>query len=166
VAGARATLVGVRMPSARPYASSFAAWFDDDQVDAWLAPLSDDGTRAEQLRRMRKVRERGYSIGLLNDAQREFASAMNRMAENPQSFESQSFRSVVTQLDYEPEDLMGQARNAVRVIAAPVFRADNEVALVLTVYGFSRPDRHGGIERYIDRLLAAAERASTLLRAT
>jgi flavin reductase (DIM6/NTAB) family NADH-FMN oxidoreductase RutF/DNA-binding IclR family transcriptional regulator len=165
-ASARATLVGVRMPSARPYASSFAAWFDDDQIDAWLAPLPDDGTRAEQLRRMRKVRERGYSIGLLNDAQREFASAMNRMAENPQSFESQSFRSVVTQLDYEPEDLMGQARNAVRVIAAPVFRGENEVALVLTVYGFSRPDRNGGIERYIDRLLGAAERASTLLRRT
>jgi flavin reductase (DIM6/NTAB) family NADH-FMN oxidoreductase RutF/DNA-binding IclR family transcriptional regulator len=162
-AGARATLVGVRMPSARPYAASFAAWFDDDKAEAWLKPVGDDAVRNELVRRMRTVRERGYSIGLLNDAHREFASALNRMAEDPHSSDSQSLRSVVTQLDFDPQELVGEARNAVRVIAAPVFRAEGDVALVLTVYGFSRPDHKGGIEHYIDRLLEATGRATEQL---
>jgi flavin reductase (DIM6/NTAB) family NADH-FMN oxidoreductase RutF/DNA-binding IclR family transcriptional regulator len=162
-AGARATLVGVRMPSVRPYASSFAAWFDDAKTAAWLEPLGDEAVRQKQLRRMRTVRERGYSIGLLNDAQRTFASALNRIAEDPHASDAQSLRSVVTQLDFDPEEFPAEAKDAVRVIAAPVFRGDGDVALVLTVYGFSRPDLKGGIERYITRLLEATGHATELL---
>jgi flavin reductase (DIM6/NTAB) family NADH-FMN oxidoreductase RutF len=163
-AGARATLVGVRMPSARLYASCFAAWFDEQQTLAWLQPLGDEMVRKEQLRRLRMVRERGYSIGLRNDAQREFASALNRMAQDPDSSDPQGLRTIITQLEFEPEKLEGEALSAVRVIAAPVFRADGDVALVLTIYGFSRPDERGGIQGYIDRLLETTQRASELLR--
>lgn len=162
-AGARATLVGVRMPSARLYASCFAAWFDEDQTRAWLEPLGDEMVRKEQLRRLRLVRERGYSIGLRNDAQREFASALNRMAQDPDSSDPQGLRTIITQLEFEPEQLEGEALSAVRVIAAPVFRGDGDVAMVLTIYGFSRPDEHGGIQGYIDRLLETAQRATELL---
>jgi len=162
-AGARATLVGVRMPSARPYASTFAAWFDDDQAEAWLKPLGDDAIRSEQLRRIRTVRERGYSVGLNNDAQREFASALDRIAEDPRAAESQGLRTILSQMDFDPEVLEDEARHAIRVIAAPVFRGPGDVALVMTVYGFSRPDEKGGIERYVDRLLEATERMTKLV---
>lgn len=162
-AGARATMVGVRMPAARPHASSFGAWLTDEDAETWVSALTDPALRAEQLRRMRTVRERGYSLGLLNDAQRRFASTVSRMAEDPDSLESQSLRTIMRQLDYEPEHMSADVRNAVRVIAAPVFRGESDVAMVLTLYGFSDPGLRGGIDHYIEELLASTTRASSVL---
>lgn len=160
---ARATLVGVRLPFATPYASAFAAWFDQDEIDAWLKPLESPHAQEDQRQRLTTVRERGYSIGLLNDAQREFASALNLLAEDPHSFEPTALRPVVTQLEYDPVSLPPEAMDEIRVVAAPVFRNSGEVALALTIYGFNRPDLKGGIDHYIKRLLKATRRGTELL---
>ena len=161
-AGGRATLVGLRLPFTLPYVSAFAAWFSESELEAWLKPLSAP-ERGHELGQIESVRRRGYSVGLLGDAQREFASALRELAENPHAHDADHLRRMVGQLDYDPPTLDEAAKAAIRVIAAPVFRASGEVACALTIYGFSHPEREGGIDYYINRLLTAAQRATELI---
>jgi flavin reductase (DIM6/NTAB) family NADH-FMN oxidoreductase RutF len=67
-----ATLVGQRLPFAPPTGSAFAAWRDPAEIEQWLAPVESDAARSEQRERLAAVRRRGYSVGLLNEAQRTF----------------------------------------------------------------------------------------------
>ncbi|WP_425839926.1 flavin reductase [Streptomyces fractus] len=162
-AGSRATLVGLRLPFAPPNGNALAAWFDDIRLERWLEQLPDDADRAEQRRRLSRVRERGCSLGLLNEAQREFASALDRLAADPQAMAAEDLRSLVTRLNYDPAGQTSDAKRDVRVIAVPVRGSGGEAELALTLYGFSRPDRNGGIDSYIDRVREAGRQASDAL---
>ncbi|MFG2658480.1 flavin reductase [Streptomyces sp. NPDC048425] len=162
-AGARATLVGVHLPFAPPNGSALAAWYDEERLDQWLKSLPDDADRDEQRRRLERVRERGYSVGLLNEAQREFASALDRLAADPRSMETEDLRTLVTQLNYDPADLSADAKRAIRVIAVPVLAGAGEVELAFTLYGFSKPDNNGGIDAYVDRVRQAGRQATAAL---
>ena len=116
-------LVGVDLPYVPPNGSALAAWCSPAEIDAWLDVLPEQA-RAEQRERLRVVRERGYSLGLINDAQREFASALNRLAVDPGAVEPESLRDLATRLSYDPVDLTPETMGDVRVIAVPVFDAD------------------------------------------
>ncbi|WP_028655115.1 flavin reductase [Nocardioides sp. J54] len=159
-ASGRATLVGVHLPFAPRYGAAFAGWFDDDRLEAFLGQAP-DADRAEERRRIGRVRGRGYSVGLINGAQREFASALDQLEHDPHARDRDALKPLVEQLHYDPEVLTDEAKADVRVIAAPVFRKGGEVAMALTVYGFSKP--HGAVDDYVERLLAATRRASELL---
>lgn len=162
-ASSRATLVGQRLPFTPPNGGALAAWLTEDEIERWLKvlPVAD---RDEHRRKLDRVRARGYSLGLMNDAQREFASALNRLAIDPAAVESDNLRPLMTRLNYDPEDdAAPEARRSVRVIAAPVFGAAGDVRLAFTLYGFSRPGERGGIDAYVDRVCAAAQRASAAL---
>ncbi|UUW91444.1 flavin reductase [Pimelobacter simplex] len=164
-AGSRATLVGLRLPFTPPNGGALAAWLDADEIERWLKVLP-VAERDAQRRKLDRIRERGYSLGLMNDAQREFATALSRLAVDPAAVESGDLRTLMTRLNYDPEDdASAEARRSVRVIAAPVFGAGGEVRLAFTLYGFSRPHERGGIEAYVDRVCAAARRASAALGA-
>lgn len=156
----RATLVGVHLPFAPRYGAAFAAWFDDEHLDAFLRQAP-EANRDEQRRRIGRVRERGYSVGLINNAQREFASALDQLELDPRARDTAALKPLVEQLDYDPEVLTDEIKTDIRVIAAPVFRAGGAVAAALTVYGFSKPA--GAVDQYIERVLEAARRASRLL---
>ncbi|MDT0203043.1 flavin reductase [Nocardioides sp. AE5] len=160
-AGDRATLVGVRLPFAPQNGSAFAAWFDDERQQRLLEQLPAGEARERERQQIATVRERGYSVGLINDAQREFATALHQLEQDPTSHGPKSLRSLVEQLEYDPIELSGEAKKDVRVIAAPVFRKGGEVALAFTIYGFPKPD--GAVDQYVDRLLEATTRASRLL---
>lgn len=162
-AGARATLVGLRIPFAPHNGSAFNAWLDQEGRDRVLSSVQEGPEREEIRRRINAVRDRGFSLGLINDAQRKFALALDQLAEDPSALNSDDLRSLVTQLEYEPAELTAPALDAVRVIAAPVRRASGEAALVLTVYGFSKPRRDDDVVVHIDRLLQSAERGARLL---
>jgi flavin reductase (DIM6/NTAB) family NADH-FMN oxidoreductase RutF/DNA-binding IclR family transcriptional regulator len=155
-------LVGVDLPYVPPNGSALAAWCSPDEIDGWLEVLP-ERARAEQRERLRVVRERGYSLGLINDAQREFASALNRLATDPAAVEPENLRDLATRLSYDPVDLTPETMGDVRVVAVPVFDADARATLAFTVYGFSRPDSNGGLEAYIARALEASRRATELL---
>lgn len=159
-ASARATLVGVHLPFAPSYGSAFAAWFDDERLDAFIrqVPALD---REEERLRIARVRERGYSVGLINGAQREFASALSQLEHDPHARAQGTLKPLVEQLHYDPAVLTAETKTDIRVIAAPVFRKGGEVALVLTVYGFPKPN--GVVDDYVVRLLEATSRASRLL---
>jgi flavin reductase (DIM6/NTAB) family NADH-FMN oxidoreductase RutF/DNA-binding IclR family transcriptional regulator len=162
-AGARATLVGLRLPFTPPNGGALAAWLADDDIARWLKvlPVAD---RDEHRRKLARVRERGYSLGLMNDAQREFATALGRLAVDPTAVGSGDLRPLMSRLNYDPEDDDApEARRSIRVIAVPVFGSTGDVRLALTLYGFSRPDARGGIDAYIDRVRAAGRSATARL---
>ncbi len=159
-AGARATLVGVHLPFAPSNGSAFAAWFDEERLDAFVRQVPADD-RDEERRRISRVRERGYSVGLINGAQREFASALSRLEQDPHALAHVCLKPLVDQLHYDPVVLTEEEKTDIRVIAAPVFRKGGDVAMALTVYGFPKPD--GDVDDYVARLLDATRRASRLL---
>jgi flavin reductase (DIM6/NTAB) family NADH-FMN oxidoreductase RutF/DNA-binding IclR family transcriptional regulator len=158
-----ATLVGQRLPYVPPTGSAFAAWLDGPHVDEWLAGLDSEAARDDQRERLAVVRRRGYSVGLLNEAQREFASTMDRLAAEPGSISTEDLRGLIYDLAYDPVELSAEVKNDIRIITAPVFDRDGDVALALSLYGFPNPARSGGIESFIGRVRQAAERATERL---
>jgi len=158
-----ATLVGQHLPFAPPTGSALAAWKDDGEIEKWLEPIDSREARADQRERLRAVRGRGYSVGLLNDAQRAFASTLDRLAADPGAVDRDDLRGLIRDLAYDPVDLSSEVKHDIRVITVPVFGTDGEVALALTLYGFSKPEGNGGIDAYINRLLSASARATERL---
>lgn len=156
----RATLVGARLPFTPPNASAIAAWYPEAEREEWLKAGADGDALEENRRRLARVRERGYSVGLLNDAQREFAAALDRLAEDPKALPPEDLRTIMKDLDYDPEELTGEAEQNVRVIAAPIFDAHGAPVLALTLSGFAKPADRTSISDYIDRVRAAAQAAT------
>ena len=162
-AGSAATLVGQHLPFAPPNASVLAAWREATEIDAWLAAADSDTKPADQRERLAAVRRRGYSVGLLHETQRTFASTMDRLAVDPGAVDRDDLRALILGLNYDPVDLSPQTKQDIRVITVPIFGPGGRVALALTLYGFPRPDLSSEIDAYIDRICLAGQRASELL---
>lgn len=156
------TLVGVDLPFVPPNGSVLAAWDEPAVVEQWLNVLPEDD-RPQQSRRLEVVRQRGYSLGLINDAQREFASALDQLAHNPVASADDGLRELATRLNYDPLELTDEVRRDVRVVAVPVFDSTGRASLALTLYGFTEPDAHGGIDAIIERARDASRRATERL---
>jgi DNA-binding IclR family transcriptional regulator len=139
------------------------AWRDPAAIEAYLAPLATDRDRADQRERLAAVRRRGYSVGLLNDAQRRFAATLDRLAEDPAAIAHDDLRGLVRDLDYDPLELSAEIKKEIRTVTVPVFAPGGDVALALALYGFAKPATSAGVDAYIDRALAAAKRATELL---
>jgi len=157
-----ATLVGQRLPLAPPTGSALVAWRDDAGLEAYLEPLVAEA-RADQRERLAAVRQRGYSVGLLNAAQRAFASTMDRLAEDPEAVARDDLHGLISDLNYDPVELSPALKKAVRTITVPVFDPDGEVALALALYGFPKPQGGAGVDAYVDRMRAAGEHATQML---
>jgi hypothetical protein len=84
------------------------------------------------------VRDRGVSLTLLSDAQREFVSTMDTLAKSPDEAVRPS-RDVLQNLSFDPPELTDETMGAVRQVSAPVFDKEGRVVLVLTAFGFGRP---------------------------
>ncbi len=151
------TLVGQRLPFMPPTGSVFAAWNGEAEIDDWLHTTSWPAAKASFRASLEIVRRRGYSVGLLNEAQRLFASTLVRLADQPSTVPGVDLRELVHNLSYDPQELSPEVLNHVRLISVPVFGADGKVALALTLYEFPKPSG-GGVLAYAERLLEAATR--------
>ena len=154
------TLVGQRLPFVPPTGSVFAAWMDTSEIDKWLAASPAPQLRDSYRDSLAVVRSRGFSVGLHGEGQRQFASALERLAAQPSTADV-DLRTLVPDVQFDPPELTPEILRAIRLISVPVAGPDGEVALGLTVYEFPRPE--GGIHNYIDRVLDAARRASDIL---
>jgi flavin reductase (DIM6/NTAB) family NADH-FMN oxidoreductase RutF/DNA-binding IclR family transcriptional regulator len=155
-----ATLVGQWLPHLPPTGAVFAAWDSADEQERWLRH-GDPATWEDHRGALRLVRERGYSLGLLSPAQREFASALAALARVPAHAPTptpSSLSDLMPQLSYDPRDLTPETLGLVRQIMAPVFDADGRVALALTIFGYGTPS--DGIPRLIEGLVAGAATAT------
>jgi flavin reductase (DIM6/NTAB) family NADH-FMN oxidoreductase RutF/DNA-binding IclR family transcriptional regulator len=152
-----ATLVGQRLPHLPPSGSIFAAWSPDGKRERWLR-LAPAATREQHRDALRLVRERGYSLGLLSPAQREFASALEAMAQQQSTSWHTSLSDLIPQLSYDPPDLTPDTLGLVRQVTAPVFDDGGQVALALTIFGYGAPP--DGTPRLVQALVAAAAAAT------
>lgn len=156
---ATATLVGQRLPFLPPTGSVFAAWQSEAEIDRWLGRVESEDRRRASKAALEAVRRRGYSVGLLNAAQRAFSARLDAIAAG--SAQATDLEVLIRDLAYDPLDLSAAAKAAVRLISAPVFDASANVALALTLHDFSKPER--GVSEYIARLLTAAARITAKL---
>ena len=80
--------VGQRVPFAPPLGAAFIAWSPDPEIEEWLdrAPRRlSDGERQHFLAALAAVREHGYSVTLNDQANRQFAEAVEQVAIHPES---------------------------------------------------------------------------------
>lgn len=158
------TLVGQRLPFIPPTGSVFAAWDAPAQIDDWLYKTSWPAPRADFKASLANVRERGFSVGLLNDAHREFASTIARLAQERPRKPDVDLRELIQNLSFDPPEFSPTVQNDVRVISVPVFGPKDEVVLALTLYEFPKPPRDEGIGLYIEHVRGAAARITKKLR--
>jgi flavin reductase (DIM6/NTAB) family NADH-FMN oxidoreductase RutF len=155
-----ATLVGQKLPFKPPTGSIFAAWFTGDEANQWLAQA--DPSRRDSVRAaLSVVRQRGYSIGLLNEAQRAFSVQLDAVARG--QGHAQDLEKLMDDLAYDPLDLTPDALAAIRLISVPVCDASGQVVLALTLHDFAKPRSGDGIKSYIAEVAEAAARITKSL---
>jgi DNA-binding IclR family transcriptional regulator len=152
------TLVGQRLPFVPPTGSIFAAWLPERERDTWIGRVANSGRQTAVRMALERVRSRGYSLGLLNDAQREFSSRLNAIAAG--QMHGAELEALIDALFYDPESLTPVEYALVRVISAPVFDQKGGVAFVLTLYDFPKPSATSSIEKYIARVTEGAARVT------
>jgi flavin reductase (DIM6/NTAB) family NADH-FMN oxidoreductase RutF len=152
--GSSATLVGQRLPFAPPTCSVFAAWMPAAEAERWLDRRDSGETRRAAAAALDTVRRRGFSVGLINEAQRTFSDRLAAMAEgrgHPADLEN-----LLDALSYDPVELPPETVRDVRVISAPVFDGEGRVSLALTLHDYPKPSEQHSAAAYIDQLVSAA----------
>ena len=155
--GDSTTLVGQRMPYTPPIGSVWAAFEDQDHIDQWLRLQPNEELRERNRLGLKAVRDRGVSLTLLSEAQREFVTTMDTMAKTPDE-PAKPLRGILQNLSFDPPELTSQTKESVRQVSAPVFDRDGRVAFVLTAFGFGRPI--SGLEGLTAGLLDVAAAAT------
>ncbi|MES2534274.1 MAG: flavin reductase [Pseudomonadota bacterium] len=158
------TLVGQRLPFMPPTGSVFAAWDSEKEKSDWLKATSLPPRHEEFGKMLNIIHERGYSLGLISDAQREFVMKLERLASERMSARETDMRELIQSLSYDPEELTTEAYESVRLISVPVFSPSGQVALALTLYEFPKPASADQVRQYVQFALHAASIISAKLR--
>jgi flavin reductase (DIM6/NTAB) family NADH-FMN oxidoreductase RutF/DNA-binding IclR family transcriptional regulator len=149
-------LVGQRLPFRPPTGAIFAAWLPERERQTWLEVGRRDSRLEEYLKQLITVRDRGYSVGLLNDAQRAFVNKLGSLTNMTYESHHGELQRLISALSYDPPDLTREAFAAVRLVSAPIFNDIGNVVMALTLYSFPKPDQEGGVMRYVVQLVKAA----------
>jgi flavin reductase (DIM6/NTAB) family NADH-FMN oxidoreductase RutF/DNA-binding IclR family transcriptional regulator len=154
--GSVVTLVGQQFPFIPPTSSVFAAWHDERTRAAWIAANA-PAARAEGFAQaLERVRERGFSVGLSSEAQREFAQAVNRLAQDRGAAKTADLRELIQGLSFDPPTLDDEVSRAVRLVSVPV-RFHSDVSLALTLYDFPRAANAAALSQIVDHMRAVAD---------
>jgi DNA-binding IclR family transcriptional regulator len=164
-----------QVPFAPPVGGIFVAWSPSEVIEAWLdrAPADASAEDIESYRRsLPAIRARGYSIGSLADVQLQLKEVLARL----ESGDATERLTVALELaDYirrgrvePPGGRRGGAdgRNGsgrlgqFDHIVAPVFDANCEVAMTLTLYGRPEQITEDNVSTYADPLMEAAARVT------
>lgn len=157
------TLVGQRLPFMPPTGNVLVAWESEKETEKYLRRVQPAESRQAARASLAAVRERGYSLGLMTDAQRRFATTLEQLAQQRDATPQVNLRETVQELSYDPVELSAAVEKDVRLISAPVFGENGAVVFALTLYGFRKPPAQSGIRTYIYRLLESAARVTALL---
>lgn len=156
------TFVGQKVPFLPPGGAAFAAWLDEAEQEAWLARAPHD-KRQSFREALGRVRDRGYSLALASEAQREFANTLAALSEGAKPELMRGLRGLMTRLSYEPADLGEETCRAVRLISVPVQTPGEAPSIVLTLYDFPRLGSGADLQTHVDALQAMAARFSDAL---
>ncbi|WP_320536082.1 flavin reductase [Pseudarthrobacter sp. IC2-21] len=159
--------LGQRMPFNAPLGLPIIAWSDDEQIKEWSARSNGNFDQAGIREMTQRVRSRGWSVVLRSDEQVRFERAINDLplkgATREQTDELLAAVQALNLEGYEPTDIRDDEEYRVRYISAPVFGADGDVVLMLSLYQL--PNRLSGreIARYRDRLVEGAQAVTAKL---
>jgi DNA-binding IclR family transcriptional regulator len=154
--------VGQRVPLAPPIGTVFMAWSMPDDVDAWLRRSSGRPLSADELDRyrngVRAVRRRGYSVGLEPDV------LGVRLSQSLDDHEA--VPALIAELSHTSYlmDEFGSDPKRIGHLAAPVFGPDERVAMVLTLYGFTKQLNGPEIDALATRLTATTREITFAIR--
>lgn len=132
--------VGERVPAVAPFGRSIMAWASEEQVERWLAPLTEPAQAEECRRLLEIIRARGYSVTIRPEA----PGAPDGPADD-----------LRTVLDPGTELRTGSVEGEPASVAVPVLDADGHPLFALAVYGFASLDA-AGLHRVAERLFAIA----------
>lgn len=150
-----ATLVGERLPFAPPTGAVHAAWLPAGELDRWVGLSAE--RRTERAEAIASVRQRGFSVGLLSQAQGEFANRLaDRAAGRAAGDHPVDLDDLLNELVFDPPELTRETLSRIRLISVPIFDEAGAVALALTIHDFGRPGLEGGIEGYVAVMTSAA----------
>ncbi|MCU1392410.1 MAG: transcriptional regulator, IclR family [Ilumatobacteraceae bacterium] len=133
--------VGQRVPLVPPLGAVFMAWADASRIAHWLDETPAAHASRERLDAVLEgVRARGYSVALELDLRRGLGDALDSLADAPVDA---GLRGTIDDLvlalnerEYQVSDLDAGRAYDVSMIAAPVFGADGEHVVALTLLGF------------------------------
>jgi DNA-binding IclR family transcriptional regulator len=155
--------VGQRMPLVPPLGQVFFAWSRPDEVDAWLSRLDrrmQATARVHLPVTLAAVRERGYSVTVESPTRTEIGATLERLADRPR--EAPRLRERLAELaaalgeeDYELVAIDPEETYDITTIVAPVYDTHGDVALAVTLNGFSQVTGRQAVA-YGDRLAAVA----------
>lgn len=154
--------VGQRIPLAPPIGTVFMAWSLPDEVDGWLDRTVGRPLSQEELGRyrngVRAVRRRGYSVGLEPDV------LGVRLGQSLDDHEA--VPALITELSHTSYlmDDFGAGTHRVGHLAAPVFGPDERVAMVLTLYGFTKQLTGADVAQLATRLTATTREITFAVR--
>lgn len=160
---APATLVGQRLPFLPPTGSVFAAWMDDAAVARWVGEPGDPERALACRDALVRVRERGYSVGLINQAQRAFVAKLRELSTGSSTPAEADLGTLIKDLAYDPPALDRETSAAVRIMSAPVFESPGKVAFALTLHDFAKPSSPEDVALLTQRLLDTTAAVGGLL---
>jgi len=145
---------GHRVPCTPPVGTVFMAWASEPEVERWLVRSGDDLSaedRTGYLEALSAVRRRGCSLSLDGRARARLERAMTGDDVSP-------IAEAVHDLGQEAYllvDLDPGRRYELSHLAAPVFGADGQVVLALTIHDLPPTSSAADVEALIERLHAA-----------
>jgi DNA-binding IclR family transcriptional regulator len=132
--------VGQRVPLVPPLGAVFMAWAEGPRISDWLATSPTTGPRVDLDAVLAGVRSRGYSVALELDVRRGLGDALTHLADAPVDAGLRgTIDDLVVELgrsEYQVADLDSRRTYDVSMIAAPVFGADAQPVVALTLLGF------------------------------
>jgi DNA-binding IclR family transcriptional regulator len=135
---------GDRMPLMAPIGAVFMAWASESAIEAWLrrAEVGEEGT-AHLHRVLAEIRDRGFSVPLQSIATDEINEAVVRIRSQPADDDAERHLAKLYQQEGETlllfEDLPPAAQIQYKVIAAPIFDAQGQVIITISVTGPDHP---------------------------
>ena len=155
--------VGERRPFLPPLGLGHVAWADAETIEAYIersqATLT-DAVRSHLLTALALIRRRGYVVaanGRALRALRQTAVLPLDQRKDPAHIQRvQQLISELTEAEIQLLDLADAGRDGVSYISAPVFSPAGNVAMELSLSGMPDNLSLAEIERYAERLRAAA----------
>lgn len=161
------TSIGVRLPLARPVGAMFVAWADEPAQESWIGRglRVDTDELARHKRSLHELKERGWQMSLDTDVFRELDSAVKVVAATPDAAgEQERLYGILDRLDVDYEGVPDSSEEIpLRTLGAPVFGPDGNVVFTFALSGFPPAATTTQITGWLDSLLAAADRATTIL---
>lgn len=152
--------VGERRPFMPPLGLGHIAWADPATIDAYLAKALNDDVRDYLRTALTVIRRRGYAIAAngvaLHELRQTAILPVHRQRDD--AYWSQVHRLVgkLSEPEIQLIDIADAGNSGISYISAPVFSPSRTVALELTLSGLPENLSSEEIERYAERLRAAA----------